>query len=74
MNPQQKQLSQHHHHNRQRRECRKAKRDMVSQSVSGGGTEGPYKSLHMLALLGGGGGSRAARMASSKTFFNPFCK
>jgi hypothetical protein len=32
-----------------------------------------YKNLHFL-LLGCSGGSRAAKIASSKTFFSPFCR
>lgn len=34
--------------------------------------EFPYKIRHFFFLTGSGG-SRAARIASSKTFFNPFC-
>ena len=32
-----------------------------------------HRILHLLFLTGSGG-SNAAKMASSKTFFNPFCK
>jgi hypothetical protein len=32
-----------------------------------------YKRMHFL-LFTGSGGSNAARIASSKTFFNPFCE